>query len=925
MPTELDDLSIRISSDATKAGAAIESIVSALGKLKSVSANLSDISKITSLISGLKDLNGVTISTTVATQLGKIGEALNTLPTDDRITNLVHSLTEFGQVAGNFVGVASNIRSLSKLVNGSATGNLKDLANGAVVVSQETDGAREALEQFANELERTNAAAEKTKPFSIVIGHTDPKIENYYERVHALVAALPAPTHKVREAFTALGNTAFNVFDTIARGVQKAAGFMWGLAKKVPKLALKGLEKSAKAALSPVMKLVSGTKNLFRSVARIAGYRAIRTFIKLVTSGLKEGIDAMYSWSKEMGGQFAESMDTIATKTHYIGRSLSAMLAPLINLSAVILQRVTPAFVGMINAFNKFLATLTGQDYYTIATEGLVEYGDTISGAADKTGRAAKEIRDAVIGIDELNIISQNNGSGNGDEDDLGGSFVDEFLNENDKNGFAAQLAEAIDKQDWSKVGTVIADKINSFFSDKTKIKDFGKSVGKFIKNGLSLVSSLLSKTDFVAIGSSIAEFLNSIFSEFDDNDAYNLGQTLANALTALPRTCVGFLTKLDWAAVGSKFGTTLGSMISGLADFIKETDWGKLAGDLATGLINLVTNANLWQGLLDLGTAMVGGILKGIGDLGITVIDALLALFGLDPAKVWEKGKEAMDHFVHGILRIEKPNPHEAELQDGDIVWVDGRLTVVGGETEDDAFARIQKTLEENGIPVFEGFGQEAGEAAGKEFFAAADQRLGEDYWDEYKEPWGTLAKDVGESVGDDGGNSLGIALLDGVDDIVGNKAEWDSYSKTWKSNAESAGTTLGTASGKKFATSFKAAVSTWLGDDYWDEFAEPWAKNTKNAMPKYSVASMDSSSLNKYANGTLDTTVSTQASLVATGFEEGMERLITTYFVPVLTQIALDTTATANKPDPVFEVDGRTLARAVNTQNRVNGYSFS
>ena len=817
MPTELDSLEIKLTSDANKATGAVDSLTDSLKRLKSASEGLSGKSA-TSFLTGLADIGK---NNTVASNLGKS----------------VQSMAD------------AQVKTIST-VSEAATKSQGNIDNARVA----TDAWRQDMQE--------------------VLG---------------------------------IAKTLVSPFVSLAK---------WS-----GKIVFKGLAKSAQLALSPIKKLISGTKNLFRSIARIAMYRAIRTFIKLITEGLKEGIDAMYSWSKEMGGQFASSMDTIATKTHYIGRSLAAMLAPLINLAAVIIERVTPAFVGMINVFNKFLATLTGQDYFTVAIEGLVEYGDTISGAADKSGRAAKEIRDAVVGIDELNIISQNTGSGTDNTVD-GGTFVDEFLNENDKSGFAAQLAEAIGEQDWTKVGTTIAEKINDIFTDKTKIKNLGKKVGTFIKGALNLVSGLLGKVDFAGIGSSIAGFLNGIFEDFDDQDAYNLGQTLADAITALPKAAVGFMTDLNWKEVGSKLGTTLGSMISGLADFIKETDWGKLAGDLATGFLNLITNPKLWDGLVDLGVSMVGGILKGIGDLGITVIDALLALFGLDPAKVWEKGKEAMDHFVHGILGIEKPNPREAELQDGDVIWVDGQLVVVGEETED-PFERVQKTLQDKGIPVFEGFGQDAGEAAGREFFAAADQRLGEDYWDEYKEPWGTLAKDVGESVGDDGGNSLGIALLDGVDDIVGNKAEWDSYTKTWKPNAESAGTTLGTASGKKFATSFKAAVSTWLGDDYWDEFAEPWAKkNTKNSA-------IDASSLNKYASGaymsTAAATITTQSSLVATGFEEGMERLINTYFVPVLNQIALDTTTAANKPDPVIELDGRTLAKAVNNQNRINGYSFS
>jgi len=900
MPTELDSLEIKLTSDANKATDAVDSLTDSLKRLKSASEGLSGKSA-TSFLTGLADVGK---KNTVASDLGKS----------------VQSMAD------------AEVKALST-VSDAATKSQVNINNASVA----TDAWRQDMQE--------------------VLG---------------------------------IAKTLVSPFVSLAK---------WS-----GKIVFKGLAKSAQLALSPIKKLISSTKNLFRSIARIAMYRAIRTFIKLITDGLKEGIDAMYSWSKEMGGQFAASMDTIATKTHYIGRSLAAMLAPLINLAAVVIERVTPAFVGMINVFNKFLATLTGQDYFTVAIEGLVEYGDTISGAADKSGRAAKEIRDAVVGIDELNIISQNTGSGSDNTVD-GGTFVDEFLNENDKSGFAAQLAEAIGEQDWTKVGTTIAEKINDIFTDKTKIKNLSKKVGTFIKGALNLVSGLLGKVDFAGIGSSIAGFLNGIFEDFDDRDAYNLGQTLANAITALPKAAVGFMTDLNWKEVGSKLGTTLGGALSGIAQFITETDWGSLAKGLGEGLAALITNEDLLAGIANLATGLASALItatnSALDGFSTGVLNAMTrdpdtgeGLYEGDKWTTFVRDYGSKDIERHNNADFEKwlkehghskgsysavftkhPNGYsnlyglytqywnETQGKSGSSSaknWVEPWLASMG--FSDDTLDEYMSDRAVNGVQsYYDGMstkmvellptGQEKWEKWHQDLLNGTNmddegEKLAKAAVDSFAKGLGSIKPADSKAIQTNFEGVIGNIDVSGTfkgkgkkavegfnKGIADNKDTTIAIVKKWMQSAGNAASmvNLEGSPSKLYAQKAKNVILGFNNEIARDGYTTEntvanWMRNVQAAVPTLTYSTdIDPSVLNKYASGSLDTTVSTQTSLVATGFEESMERFYMTYLMPVLNQIALDTTTTANKPDPVIELDGRTLAKAVNNQNRVNGYSFS
>lgn len=71
---------------------------------------------------------------------------------------------------------------------------------------------------------------------------------------------------------------------------------------------------------------------MLKTIGRLTLYRMIRSMIKQVTEGFKTGIDDMYQYSKTFNGEYARSMDQLASANLSYKNSIGAIMAPLINL-----------------------------------------------------------------------------------------------------------------------------------------------------------------------------------------------------------------------------------------------------------------------------------------------------------------------------------------------------------------------------------------------------------------------------------------------------------------------------------------------------------------------------------------------------------------------------------------------------------------
>lgn len=227
---------------------------------------------------------------------------------------------------------------------------------------------------------------------------------------------------------------------------------------------------------------------LGKSFGRIAFYRFLRTVLKEITQGFKEGMENAYQFSKITGGPLAAAFDKVKSAGGQMKNQLGAALGTLV-------QQLQPVINFAINMLTRLAQILTqifslfgGSGTYLKATEGNLE---DVGNAA---GGAGKKVKGLLAAWDELNVIGQDKGGGGG-----GGNTQDfESMFENApiegwlKNLFdASGIPESIEriKKSWEEL-------INA-----VKNGDFEFGINTFVLDPLRTVIDTLDGIIFLLRG----------------------------------------------------------------------------------------------------------------------------------------------------------------------------------------------------------------------------------------------------------------------------------------------------------------------------------------------------------------------------------------------------------------------------------------
>lgn len=274
------------------------------------------------------------------------------------LAKLIQKLEQLKVLQASFTAVSSGLNEITKALD----------AFGATGSSAQVNKAVDNLKQIARPV-----GTRVTKP------KTDTTTENGIQKGDNTPVSVPSSTVEATKE--------------VAKNTKETAK------------ATKAINKDSKAASENVDKSKSSLSTLMASVKRIAFYRLIRTVIKAFTQGLKEGMDNMYKFSQQHDKTFSESMDKLATSGNYLKNSLGAMIAPLMNVIAPIVEKIVDFVVEIVNRVNQALAALSGATHWTKALKTEIKY------SADN----AKELQRQLLGIDEINALSDNkNDSDNG-------------------------------------------------------------------------------------------------------------------------------------------------------------------------------------------------------------------------------------------------------------------------------------------------------------------------------------------------------------------------------------------------------------------------------------------------------------------------------------------------------------------------------
>lgn len=578
MAVELEGLEFQIEAKSEEGTKGIDALTASLGKLKQatkgglgLNSKVKELNKLNEALKGfhtdkleslgkaLASLNGLgktQISSTIPKRLNEIAQSLHEIGLSDieRLEDLgkaLRDLQEVGDVKIPKVTVPS--------------AGVAPTMNGTTNAEAATSGVEQATSSVQETAHAVEQVTQKTGVLKSILGG----IGGVFSKGFSVgTGAL----HKLANALTKV-----KVVGAKARAV---------LGK------IKDALGSALAA--KVKQNTSGLGKLFNSMKRIAIYRAIRFMFAQLTQAMKEGINNLYQYSNLMGGTFAQSMDRLATSGQYLKNSLGAMAASIINALAPAIDFVIDKIATLLNYINMLFARLSGASVFTAAKKNAVSYGDSLTKAGGSAAKAAKEIRDATTGIDELNIIMQKNddGGGGGGGADYGSMF-EELPIDNSVSEFADKLKQAFESADWKALGTIIGDKVNEVI-DGVNWTGVGQKIGYWINAGVQTAYWFLKTVDFFKLGEHVAELVNGALEEVDTSF---IGRIIVRWFTLKFDFILGALGALDWGLLARKVSDCIKGAFDEATEWLNSYDWSQVGKDLWANIKAVISNID-WGGI---------------------------------------------------------------------------------------------------------------------------------------------------------------------------------------------------------------------------------------------------------------------------------------------------------------------------------------
>lgn len=364
---------------------------------------------------------------------------------------------------------------------------------------------------------------------------------------------------------------------------------------------------------------------------------------------------AMLDQSKVAFGDMANTMNSPSNQLRMLQQNFANLARTIGNLFLPIVEKVLPYINGLVMALQRLFAwigSLLGIEFKSInssmggADNGMENFVSDTEDAGDalkEADKAAKKLKNTVLGFDELNQLNDNSDSSSGGSKSTGSNagggspILDEEI--------AKALAEY--QQAWDEAFSRMdnkAQEIADRICDAFKKGDY-KGIGTYISNGITnaLESIQWDKVYKVAsnFGTGLAQFLNGLITP----ELFSaVGGTIAGALNTAIYTALSFGETFDWTNLGE-------SIAAGINRFFKDFDFKALAETINVWVQGLfktlktaVANIDWWEvfkGIndffknLDISTvAIVIGALTIKKILGLHLAKTALGMIGSEISK---------------------------------------------------------------------------------------------------------------------------------------------------------------------------------------------------------------------------------------------------------------------------------------------------
>lgn len=613
MGTEVDSLEVKVEASAKSANASLTNLAKRLGtvsqQLQSVCSYQPTINALTGNLEGISKLDFKNVKA--------LKNAIKTMSKDmakingRQIKISVNKLGDVEKAAKRVTDLSEKVAEASKSIKIS-------------VDSSEVNSAKKACDELKKKTSGLKASAQTIKKASGQLGASDGKsVLSGAETKTVKQKVVPDSDKGIAEEETKEASK----LSKILSGTQKVSKSLSNTFGKMGKT-VSGVVSKAKDLKNLITRTnkSGGQMSMGRMLGMSLVFSTVFSALSAINNAIKEGSNNLVQYSSD----YNKSISGIVTSLLYLKNAWAAAFAPIINVVGPYIS----AFIDMLaNAMNKvaqFMAVLTGKTAVVQAKKAWKDYGKTLTStgsSAKKAGsdaaKAAKDFESYTLGIDELNIqpkTSSSSSSSSGGPDGSSGAYtgpdVSEMFETTEPtkaiSDYAKRLREAFKAQDWTSLGSIMAEGVNAGMQKLYDIFDWnkhGEKITYFCNAFTTTMNSLVDNIEWPLMGATIAAGVNTVF-----NTAQLLitGFNWTNLGTGIGTAISTGIQNIDWGTIGYTLGAYF--MIS----------WNTLVGVLRElkGEDIGMALANAFNGALD--SINLGTIGESIGRMVALVIESI-------------------------------------------------------------------------------------------------------------------------------------------------------------------------------------------------------------------------------------------------------------------------------------------------------------
>lgn len=612
MGTEVDSLEVKVEASAKSANASLTNLAKRLGtvsqQLQSVCSYQPTIKALTGNLEGISKLDFKNVKA--------LKNAIKTMSKDmakingRQIKISVNKLGDVEKAAEKVTALSEKVAEASKSIKIS-------------VDSSEVNSAKKACEELKKKTSGLKTSARTIKKANEQIGVSNGNSELSEPKTGQKISKIvPDKDKGIAEEAKEVSK-----LSKILSGTQKVSKSLSNTFGKMGKT-VSGVVSKAKDLKNLITRTnkSGGQMSMGRMLGMSLVFSTVFSALSAINNAIKEGSNNLVQYSSD----YNKSISGIVTSLLYLKNAWAAAFAPIINVVGPYIS----AFIDMLaNAMNKvaqFMAVLTGKTAVVQAKKAWKDYGKTLTStgsSAKKAGsdaaKAAKDLESYTLGIDELNIqpkTSSSSSSSSGGPDGSSGAYtgpdVSEMFETTEPtkaiSDYAKRLREAFKAQDWTSLGSIMAEGVNAGMQKLYDIFDWnkhGEKITYFCNAFTTTMNSLVDNIEWPLMGATIAAGVNTVF-----NTAQLLitGFNWTNLGTGIGTAISTGIQNIDWGTIGYTLGAYF--MIS----------WNTLVGVLRElkGEDIGMALANAFNGALD--SINLGTIGESIGRMVALVIESI-------------------------------------------------------------------------------------------------------------------------------------------------------------------------------------------------------------------------------------------------------------------------------------------------------------